>query len=78
MNLDRERLLNLADTCGIALSDGEAEILENELNELLMLADRLHEGATVPCSARREIWSGRRTNAGDGCVSSIQTVGHAS
>lgn len=49
MNLNRERIGALVDICRITLTDGEAAALENELNELLTLADRLREDAARPC-----------------------------
>lgn len=48
MKLNREGVRALADSCRIALTDAEAEQLAEELNELLVLADRL-EGGSVPC-----------------------------
>ena len=54
MNLNRERIGALADICRMTLTDREAAALENELNELLTLADRLQEDAAVPCLVRTE------------------------
>lgn len=51
MNLNREQVLSLAETCHIALTGEETEALTAELNELLKLTEKL-TGETVTAGVR--------------------------
>lgn len=53
MDLNREQVLALAETCHIALTGEETAALTAELNELLMMTERL-TGETVTAGVRHD------------------------